>query len=101
MISFKNTHIRTHIRMHEIKKKFKCELSDFAPKSKLQRETHLLLEHFMEKMSNYFPKHYPHKCISDECVFQTNDKYNLQEHFIRQHNILEKFMKEELDKKLL
>ena len=87
--------------MHENKKNLMCELCDFASNSKFQRETHLLVEHFMEKLSNNFPKFSPYKCIIGNCVFQTNNKYDLQQHYIRQHNILEKFMKEELDKKLL
>ena len=104
--SFTYDYIDTHIQnVHETKienkKKLKCELCGFAPKSKFQRQNHLIMEHFMEKLSNYFPKCSPYECISGKCVFQTNVKYDLQEHYVRQHNILEKFMKEELDKKLL
>ena len=50
----------------------------------------------MEKMSNLFPKYSPYKCVIDNCDFQTNKKVDLQEHYIRRHDILESFMKEAL-----
>ena len=88
-----NAHIETQ---HKIKKNFKCELCDFTPKLKSQRQTHLLVEHFMEKLYNFFQKRSPYKCIIGECVFETFRKEDLQDHYIIQHNILESFMKEAL-----
>lgn len=79
-----------------------CELCGFEPKTKnkyREKQDHLVMKHFKEKIDKIFPHCRPYSCPSGECTFTGKDKQALLRHYTGKHGILEKFLKEALAEK--
>ena len=77
-----------------------CELCGFEPKTKnkyREKQDHLVMKHFKEKIDKIFPHCRPYQCpASPQCVFVGKDKQALLRHYTGKHGILEQFLKEAL-----
>ena len=79
-----------------------CELCGFEPKTKnkyREKQDHLVMKHFKEKIDKIFPHSRPYACPTEECGFQGKDKQALLRHYTGKHGILEKYLKEALAEK--
>jgi len=76
-----------------------CELCGFEPKTKnkyREKQDHLVMKHFKERIDKIFPHCRPYSCPNVECEFTGKDKQALLRHYTGKHGILELFLKEEL-----
>ena len=76
-----------------------CELCGFEPKTKnkyREKQDHLVMKHFKEKIDKIFPHCRPYTCPSDDCTFTGKDKQALLRHYTGKHGILEKYLREAL-----
>ena len=79
-----------------------CELCGFEPKTKnkyREKQDHLVMKHFKEKIDKIFPHCRPYSCPSAECSFTGKDKQALLRHYTGKHGILEKYLREALAEK--
>ena len=54
-----------------------CELCGFEPKTKnkyREKQDHLVMKHFKEKIDRIFPHSRPYACPTEECEFKGKDK---------------------------
>lgn len=76
-----------------------CELCGFEPKTKnkyREKQDHLVMKHFKQKVVNMFPQTRPYSCPAEGCIFTGKDKQALLRHYTGKHGILEKYLKEAL-----
>ena len=79
-----------------------CELCGFEPKTKnkyREKQDHLVMKHFKEKIDKIFPHCRPYECPMEECTFTGKDKQALLRHYTGKHGILEKYLREALAEK--
>ena len=79
-----------------------CELCGFEPKTKnkyREKQDHLVMKHFKEKIDKIFPHCRPYSCPAAECVFNGKDKQALLRHYTGKHGILERYLREALAEK--
>ena len=79
-----------------------CELCGFEPKTKnkyREKQDHLVMKHFKEKIDRIFPHSRPYACPTEECEFKGKDKQALLRHYTGKHGILDKYLKEALAEK--
>ena len=76
-----------------------CELCGFEPKTKnkyREKQDHLVMKHFKEKIDKIFPHCRPYACPAEDCVFAGKDKQALLRHYTGKHGILDKYLREAL-----
>ncbi len=76
-----------------------CELCGFEPKTKnkyREKQDHLVMKHFKEKIDKIFPHCRPYACPSGDCSFTGKDKQALLRHYTGKHGILERYLREAL-----
>ena len=76
-----------------------CELCGFEPKTKnkyREKQDHLVMKHFKEKIDKIFPHCRPYACPAEDCVFSGKDKQALLRHYTGKHGILDKYLREAL-----
>ena len=81
---------------------FTCELCGFEPKTKnkyREKQDHLVLKHFREKIDKDLPQRKPYACPTKDCDFMGKDKQALFRHYAGKHGILEKYLQEALQSK--
>ena len=79
-----------------------CELCGFEPKTKnkyREKQDHLVMKHFKEKIDKIFPHCRPYTCPTADCAFAGKDKQALLRHYTGKHGILERYLKEALAEK--
>ncbi len=79
-----------------------CELCGFEPKTKnkyREKQDHLVMKHFKEKIDKIFPHCRPYSCPAADCPFSGKDKQALLRHYTGKHGILDKYLKEALAEK--
>lgn len=79
-----------------------CELCGFEPKTKnkyREKQDHLVMKHFKEKIDKIFPHCRPYSCPAQSCEFTGKDKQALLRHYTGKHGILEQFLREALSEK--
>jgi len=79
-----------------------CELCGFEPKTKnkyREKQDHLVMKHFKEKIDKIFPHCRPYACPTPECGFTGKDKQALLRHYTGKHGILERYLREALAEK--
>jgi len=79
-----------------------CELCGFEPKTKnkyREKQDHLVMKHFKEKIDKIFPHCRPYSCPSADCAFTGKDKQALLRHYTGKHGILDRYLKEALAEK--
>ena len=79
-----------------------CELCGFEPKTKnkyREKQDHLVMKHFKEKIDKIFPHCRPYACPTSDCGFTGKDKQALLRHYTGKHGILEKYLREALQAK--
>eukprot|EP00096_Caligus_rogercresseyi_P008830 TRINITY_DN2862_c1_g1_i2.p1 TRINITY_DN2862_c1_g1~~TRINITY_DN2862_c1_g1_i2.p1 ORF type:complete len:431 (-),score=191.25 TRINITY_DN2862_c1_g1_i2:1273-2565(-) len=79
-----------------------CELCGFEPKTKnkyREKQDHLVMKHFKEKIDKIFPHCRPYACPSGTCAFTGKDKQALLRHYTGKHGILDKYLREALAEK--
>ena len=79
-----------------------CELCGFEPKTKnkyREKQDHLVMKHFKEKIDKIFPHCRPYACPAGTCPFTGKDKQALLRHYTGKHGILEKYLREALAEK--
>ena len=79
-----------------------CELCGFEPKTKnkyREKQDHLVMKHFKEKIDKIFPHCRPYSCPTAECSFTGKDKQALLRHYTGKHGILERYLREALAEK--
>lgn len=79
-----------------------CELCGFEPKTKnkyREKQDHLVMKHFKEKIDKIFPHCRPYSCPSGDCPFSGKDKQALLRHYTGKHGILERYLREALAEK--
>ena len=79
-----------------------CELCGFEPKTKnkyREKQDHLVMKHFKEKIDKIFPHCRPYACPTSDCGFTGKDKQALLRHYTGKHGILEKYLQEALQSK--
>ena len=79
-----------------------CELCGFEPKTKnkyREKQDHLVMKHFKEKIDKIFPHCRPYACPQPECGFTGKDKQALLRHYTGKHGILGKYLREALAEK--
>ena len=84
------------------RKDFTCELCGFEPKTKnkyQEKQDHLVMKHFKEKIDKVFLHCLPYACPTEDCGFIGKDKQALLRHYTGKHGILEKYMREALQAK--
>ena len=57
-----------------------CELCGFEPKTKnkyREKQDHLVMKHFKERIDKIFPHCRPYSCPNTECSFEGKDKQAL------------------------
>lgn len=57
-----------------------CELCGFEPKTKnkyREKQDHLVMKHFKEKIDKIFPHCRPYACPANDCAFTGKDKQAL------------------------
>ena len=70
-----------------------CELCGFEPKTKnkyREKQDHLVMKHFKERIEKIFPQSRPYTCPAEGCTFSGKDKQALLRHYTGKHGILEK-----------
>ena len=81
---------------------YTCELCGFEPKTinKLrEKQDHLIMKHFKEKIDKSFPYCRPHNCPLEDCGFTGKDRQALLRHFTVKHGIVERYLQEALQAK--
>jgi len=76
-----------------------CELCGFEPKTKnkyREKQDHLVMKHFKERIDKIFPHCRPYTCPNMECEFTGKDKQALLRHYTGKHGILELYLREAL-----
>lgn len=76
-----------------------CELCGFEPKTKnkyREKQDHLVMKHFKERIDKIFPHCRPYSCPNTECEFAGKDKQALLRHYTGKHGVLELFLREAL-----
>jgi len=76
-----------------------CELCGFEPKTKnkyREKQDHLVMKHFKERIDKIFPHCRPYSCPNNECDFTGKDKQALLRHYTGKHGVLELFLREAL-----
>ena len=76
-----------------------CELCGFEPKTKnkyREKQDHLVMKHFKEKIDKIFPHCRPYSCPAADCIFSGKDKQALLRHYTGKHGILDKYLREAL-----
>jgi len=76
-----------------------CELCGFEPKTKnkyREKQDHLVMKHFKERIDKIFPHCRPYSCPNTECTFTGKDKQALLRHYTGKHGVLEKYLQEAL-----
>jgi len=76
-----------------------CELCGFEPKTKnkyREKQDHLVMKHFKERIDKIFPHCRPYTCPNLECEFSGKDKQALLRHYTGKHGVLELFLREAL-----
>jgi len=76
-----------------------CELCGFEPKTKnkyREKQDHLVMKHFKERIDKIFPHCRPYSCPNTECSFEGKDKQALLRHYTGKHGVLELYLKEAL-----
>jgi len=76
-----------------------CELCGFEPKTKnkyREKQDHLVMKHFKERIDKIFPHCRPYSCPNTECGFEGKDKQALLRHYTGKHGVLELYLKEAL-----
>ena len=79
-----------------------CELCGFEPKTKnkyREKQDHLVMKHFKERIDKIFPTCRPYSCPIPTCEFTGKDKQALLRHYTGKHGILEKYLREALAEK--
>lgn len=79
-----------------------CELCGFEPKTKnkyREKQDHLVMKHFKEKIDKIFPHCRPYSCPTADCSFTGKDKQALLRHYTGKHGILERYLREALAEK--
>ena len=79
-----------------------CELCGFEPKTKnkyREKQDHLVMKHFKEKIDKIFPHCRPYACPQPECGFTGKDKQALLRHYTGKHGILGRYLREALAEK--
>lgn len=79
-----------------------CELCGFEPKTKnkyREKQDHLVMKHFKERIDKIFPHCRPYTCPNIECDFTGKDKQALLRHYTGKHGILELYLREALAEK--
>ncbi len=85
--------------MNGVRTTHTCELCGFEPKTKnkyREKQDHLVMKHFKEKIDKIFPHCRPYSCPTAGCEFTGKDKQALLRHYTGKHGILEKYLKEAL-----
>ena len=88
--------------VHGVRTTHTCELCGFEPKTKnkyREKQDHLVMKHFKEKIDKIFPHCRPYACPAEECQFTGKDKQALLRHYTGKHGILEKYLREALAEK--
>ena len=76
-----------------------CELCGFEPKTKnkyREKQDHMVMKHFKEKIDKIFPAAKPYACPAEGCPFLGKDKQALLRHYTGKHGILEMYLREAL-----
>ena len=76
-----------------------CELCGFEPKTKnkyREKQDHLVMKHFKERIDKIFPHCRPYSCPNTECSFEGKDKQALLRHYTGKHGVLELYLREAL-----
>ena len=79
-----------------------CELCGFEPKTKnkyREKQDHLVMKHFKERIDKIFPHCRPYACPNPECDFTGKDKQALLRHYTGKHGVLELYLREALAEK--
>ncbi len=79
-----------------------CELCGFEPKTKnkyREKQDHLVMKHFKERIDKIFPHCRPYSCPNPDCDFTGKDKQALLRHYTGKHGVLELFLREALAEK--
>ena len=79
-----------------------CELCGFEPKTKnkyREKQDHLVMKHFKERIDKIFPHCRPYSCPNPECDFTGKDKQALLRHYTGKHGVLELYLREALAEK--
>ena len=79
-----------------------CELCGFEPKTKnkyREKQDHLVMKHFKERIDKIFPHCRPYLCPSNDCEFTGKDKQALLRHYTGKHGVLEVYLREALAEK--
>jgi hypothetical protein len=79
-----------------------CELCGFEPKTKnkyREKQDHLVMKHFKERIDKIFPHCRPYSCPNSECEFAGKDKQALLRHYTGKHGVLELFLREALQER--
>jgi len=81
-----------------------CELCGFEPKTKnkyREKQDHLVMKHFKERIDKIFPHCRPYLCPNKECEFTGKDKQALLRHYTGKHNILKMWVDEFVREQIL
>jgi len=76
-----------------------CELCGFEPKTKnkyREKQDHLVMKHFKERIDKIFPHCRPYSCPNTECTFEGKNKQALLRHYTGKHGVLELYLREAL-----
>lgn len=79
-----------------------CELCGFEPKTKnkyREKQDHLVMKHFKERIDKIFPHCRPYLCPNKDCEFTGKDKQALLRHYTGKHGVLEVYLREALAEK--
>ena len=79
-----------------------CELCGFEPKTKnkyREKQDHLVMKHFKDRIDKIFPHCRPYTCPNQECDFTGKDKQALLRHYTGKHGVLELYLREALAEK--
>ena len=79
-----------------------CELCGFEPKTKnkyREKQDHLVMKHFKDRIDKIFPHCRPYKCPNPDCDFTGKDKQALLRHYTGKHGVLELYLREALAEK--
>lgn len=88
--------------IHGIRTTHTCELCGFEPKTKnkyREKQDHLVMKHFKDKIDKIFPHCRPYSCPAQGCPFSGKDKQALLRHYTGKHGILERYLREALAEK--
>lgn len=79
-----------------------CELCGFEPKTKnkyREKQDHLVMKHFKDRIDKIFPHCRPYSCPNKECEFTGKDKQALLRHYTGKHGVLEVYLRDALREK--